>query len=111
MIRWILVLWPSFVIAGIAEMLFFTLVNPRELYLFGHVVDYSPLATYSIGFFAFWAVCAASSLLTLYLYSVPGDRHRKDGAKPSLPIAPRRRQKSVPYAVGARPVPPPHAHG
>ena len=59
MIKWILVLWPSFVVAGIAEMLFFTLVNPRELYLFGNTVEYSPLATYSIGFFAFWVVCAA----------------------------------------------------
>src|SRR5690606_7932658 len=76
MVRWILVLWPSFVVAGIAETLFFTLVNPRELYLFGDVVEYSPLATYSVGFFAFWVVCAASSLLTLYLLKTPGNRRR-----------------------------------
>lgn len=78
MLRWILVLWPSFVVAGIAEMLFFTLVNPRELYLFGEVVEFAPIATYSIGFFGFWALCAASSLLTLYLAEKP-EHHDSDG--------------------------------
>jgi hypothetical protein len=28
MIKWVLVLWPSFLVAGIAEMAFFTLINP-----------------------------------------------------------------------------------
>ncbi|MDX5363816.1 MAG: hypothetical protein LPJ91_06660 [Pseudazoarcus pumilus] len=83
MIRWILVLWPSFVVAGVAETLFFTLVNPRELYLLGNVVEYSPLATYSIGFFAFWAVCAASSLLSLYLVEKPAGAD----APPVRPVA------------------------
>ena len=61
------VLWPAFLVGGIAEGLFFTVINPQELYLFGHPVTYSPLATYSIGFFAFWALCAASSALTFLL--------------------------------------------
>ncbi|AUN95353.1 hypothetical protein [Pseudazoarcus pumilus] len=73
--KWILVLWPSFLVAGVAESLFFTLVNPREFYLFGETVAFSPIATYSIGFFAFWAVCAASSLLTLYLVGRPPRAH------------------------------------
>lgn len=73
--KWILVLWPSFLVAGVAESLFFTLVNPRELYLFGETVAFSPIATYSIGFFAFWAVCAASSLLTVYLLGRPPSPH------------------------------------
>jgi hypothetical protein len=58
------ILWPSFVMAGIAEAVFFTLVDPRELYLFGAPVHYPPLATYTIGFFAFWALTAASSAFT-----------------------------------------------
>lgn len=82
MIRWILVLWPSFLAAGVAVTLFFTLVNPRELYLFGEVVSFSPIATYSIGFFAFWALCASSSLLTLYLCCTP-DHGRKRTELPS----------------------------
>jgi hypothetical protein len=61
------ILWPSFLVAGIAEGIFFTLINPNELYLLGKPVHFSPIATYSIGFFCFWAICAASSLSTCYL--------------------------------------------
>jgi hypothetical protein len=60
------VIWPSFLIAGIAEILFFTIVNPQELYLFGQPVNFSALATYSIGYFGFWAICAASSYATCF---------------------------------------------
>lgn len=66
MSKWIQVLWPSFLVAGIAEIVFFTLVDPQELYLLGEPVNYSETATYSIGFFGFWLVCAASSLSTLF---------------------------------------------
>jgi hypothetical protein len=62
-----LILWPSFLVAGIAEIVFFTVVDPKDLYLFGKPVHYPPLATYSIGFFAFWLVCAASSWATRFL--------------------------------------------
>lgn len=61
------VLWPSFVVAGIAEALFFTVIDPQELYFFGAPVQFSRLATYSIGFFCFWAITAVSSLFTLYI--------------------------------------------
>jgi hypothetical protein len=60
------VLWPSFLVAGLVEILFFTVIAPQELYLFGQPVHFSPIATYSIGFFGFWLVCAASSLTTLF---------------------------------------------
>ena len=66
--KWMVVLWPSFLIAGIAEGAFFSLINPQELYLLGQPVDYSPLATYTIGFFAFWALCSLSSLVSVYLW-------------------------------------------
>jgi hypothetical protein len=65
MLIWIL--WPSFLIAGIAEGIFFTLIDPQELYLFGEPVYFSRMTTYSIGFFCFWAVCAASSMLTCFI--------------------------------------------
>jgi hypothetical protein len=67
MLKWILVLWPSFLVAGIAEVVFFTVISPQELYWFGEPVHFSALATYSIGFFGFWLVCAASSLTTMFL--------------------------------------------
>lgn len=58
------VLWPAFVAAGIAELAFFTLIDPRRLYLFGEPVEMSAIATYSIGFLLFWGLCAGSSLMT-----------------------------------------------
>ncbi|MCK6393771.1 hypothetical protein [Zoogloea sp.] len=66
MLKLIQVLWPSFLVAGIAEAVFFTVIAPQELYLFGQPVYFSPIATYSIGFFGFWIVCAGSSLMTLF---------------------------------------------
>lgn len=104
MIRWILVLWPSFLVAGVAVTLFFTLVNPRELYLFGEVVEFSALATYSIGFFAFWLLCAASSLLTLYLVDKPDNGHAH---KPEAPASPQPSAGSSPRLHTSHR----HAHG
>jgi hypothetical protein len=66
MLKLIQVLWPSFLVAAGAEAIFFTVIDPQTLYLFGEPVVYSTTATYSIGFFGFWLVGAASSLLTLF---------------------------------------------
>lgn len=64
--RLIQILWPSFIVAGIAEVVFFTLIDPQELFLLGEPVHFSAIATYSIGFFGFWAVCIASSAATCF---------------------------------------------
>ncbi len=61
------VLWPAFVAAGIAETVFFTLMDPRQLYLLGQPVEISAIATYSIGFLLFWLVCIGSSLMTYFM--------------------------------------------
>jgi len=65
--RLIWVLWPSFIVAGIAEVLFFTVIDPQELYLFGEPVGFSRMTIYTLGYFAFWAICAASSLFTCFI--------------------------------------------
>ncbi|MBT9517716.1 hypothetical protein [Methyloversatilis discipulorum] len=62
-----LVSWPSFLVAAVAETVFFSLINPRELYLLGEPVHFSPLATYTIGFFGFWCVAGASSLISSWM--------------------------------------------
>jgi hypothetical protein len=77
MLKVLLVLWPSFVVAGIAEGVFFTVIDPQELYLFGEPVHLSKLATYSIGFLGFWLACAASSLMTWFLQLGPADINRR----------------------------------
>jgi len=63
----ILILWPSFIVGGVGEILFFTVFDPKELYLFGEPASLSRLAVYSIGFFLCWAFAAASSAFTCFL--------------------------------------------
>ena len=62
-----LVLWPSFIVGGLGEVLFFTVFDPQELYLFGEASSLSRLAVYSIGFFMCWAFAAASSALSVFM--------------------------------------------
>jgi hypothetical protein len=70
------ILWPSFIVGGIAEAVFFTLIDPRELYLLGEPVYWSPIAVYSVGFFMFWLIAAASSAFTCFLQRDAGEINR-----------------------------------
>ncbi len=75
------ILWPSFIVGGVAEAVFFTLIDPQELYLLGEPVHWSPTAVYSVGFFLFWLVAAASSAFTCFLQRGANDinQHRRNG--------------------------------
>jgi hypothetical protein len=61
------ILWPSFLVAAAAEMVFFALFDPGDLVFFGQPFELSRTAIYSIGFFVFWAFAAVSSALSVYL--------------------------------------------
>lgn len=62
------ILWPSFLVAGLAEVVFFTLFDPMELHLVAEAVGFrNRIAWYTIGFVLFWAFAAASSALTCFL--------------------------------------------
>lgn len=66
--QWGTILWPSFVVAGLACMLFFAFVDPlqlRDISFPGHAL--SRELGYTLGFFMFWAVTAAASCITGYL--------------------------------------------
>lgn len=65
--RWAVMLWASFLSGGVAEVLFFTVIDPGQLYFFGYEVELGPLATYSLGFLFFWLLALASSALSLFL--------------------------------------------
>lgn len=65
--QWVVLAWASFVVAGVAEILFFTVIDPAQLYFLGHEVELGPLATYSIGFLFFWLFAAASSAFSAFL--------------------------------------------
>ena len=55
------VLWPSFLVACVAELLFFSLFDPSDLHLFGQPVEADRMLVYTLGFFALWALGAVSS--------------------------------------------------
>lgn len=65
--RAISILWPSFIVAGVAEAVFFTVFDPMELTIFGHPAGLSRIAVYSLGFFLFWAFAASASAFTCFL--------------------------------------------
>ena len=64
--RAIWIMWPSFLTAGLMTMLFFSLVDPAELVVFGVALADYRVATYSSGFCLFWAFSASDSWLTLF---------------------------------------------
>jgi hypothetical protein len=70
------VLWPAFLAAGLAEGIFFTLFDPSEMSLFGTPVEISRQAAYTLGFFVFWGLMAASSALTVFLQRSPFEVNR-----------------------------------
>lgn len=64
--RLVWILWPSFLAAGMGTTAFFALVDPIDLVVFGTPVSLSRTAAYSVGFFGFWLLGAASSALTCF---------------------------------------------
>lgn len=62
----ILILWPSFLVAGIVNSLFFTLFDPLEMVINGEAIFDNRVVAYSIGFFACWLFAGLSSALTLF---------------------------------------------
>ena len=66
------VLWPSFLVAIAATGIFFANIDPATLR--AQTLpnwEISRQAGYTVGFLMFWAVCGASSALTLFLTSTP----------------------------------------
>lgn len=70
------VLWPAFLVACAAELLFFSFFDPRDLQLFGQPVDVDRMLVYTLGFFAFWTIGAVSSALTVFLSRSPFEVNR-----------------------------------
>ncbi len=60
------ILWPSFIAAGVATVVFFTLFDPMDLQILGQQVEVGRTAAYSVGFFGFWMLGALSSGMTCF---------------------------------------------
>jgi len=65
------VIWPAFLVAAVAELVFFSVFDPFDLHFFGAPLEMSRQSIYTMGFFGFWALGIASSALTIFLESGP----------------------------------------
>lgn len=91
--RCITVFWPSFIIAGVADMLFFTLFDPLQFLYEEEPVFASRLAAYTVGFFLFWLMGIGSSALTCYFQRGADDINR-------CPLLPSERPQDCPKREG-----------
>lgn len=60
------VMWPSFLTASAATIIFFTVFDPTELGIIGGFPELTRMGGYTIGFFAFWLLTSISCALTCY---------------------------------------------
>lgn len=82
-VRFMWIVWPAFLMAGVIEMLVFSLADPQDLYWFGHHLELSRQAVYTLSFFVFWMVTSMSGALTLLLSLPAGEvNHRKPPVEP-----------------------------
>lgn len=72
MSKWINLLGISFFTAAVGETVFFAVIDPQLLYLFGKPVSWSPMMVYSVGFFMFWSLTALTAALVAWLQK-PGE--------------------------------------
>ena len=86
----ICVLWPSFIVAGVMDIVFFTLFDPLELLYEGAPLFESRMGAYSLGFMAFWLFAAGSAGLTLFFQRDAADINRL------CPLEPQERPSGCP---------------
>ena len=75
------VLWPAFISAVVATMVFFSQVDPQVLHL--ATCPEWPISRelgYTLGFFMFWGVTTLSSLLTFILLRIPAGQAAEGAA-------------------------------
>ncbi len=60
------VFWPSFLTAGVATIIVFTVFDPLEVFNCIGGPEISRLGAYSVGFFAFWLLTSGSCALALF---------------------------------------------
>jgi len=68
-LRVIAVLWPSFLTASLATVLFFAAFDPQELLVATRWAEMERLGVYSGGFFLFWLLTASACGLACLFYN------------------------------------------
>jgi hypothetical protein len=79
------IVWPAFLVAGVAEIVFFSVFDPFELHFFGDALEISREGLYTIGFFGFWGLGIASSALTMFLEGSSPGGHAAGGEGAEAP--------------------------
>lgn len=82
MLKWVFILWPSFVTSILGEIAFFAFIDPQELYLMGEPVRWSPIAVYSMGFLMFWALTALTAALCFFFQKPAEEINHPRRARP-----------------------------
>lgn len=73
------ILWPSFLMAGVLEMLLFAVIDPGDLQWFGGApIGWPRQAVYTATFFIFWGAMSVSGALTVLLMRSSGEVNRQD---------------------------------
>ena len=70
--KWMWIAWPSFLMAGVLELLVFAVVDPQDMNWFGQPFEISRQAVYTLSFFVFWLVISIAGSLTVIL-SLPAN--------------------------------------
>lgn len=83
--KWMWIVWPSFLVAGMLEFLVFGIVDPQDLVEAGINVSISRQGVYTLGFFVFWIAAMVSSSLTLLLAIEPSGRPEQGGLTGNAP--------------------------
>jgi len=73
----IAVMWPSFLVAGLAAILFFIAFDPEQLLQNTRFADVSRIGAYTVGFFLFWLLTCTSCVLTCYFQRPCVSRDRR----------------------------------
>lgn len=73
-----LILWPSFLMAGVASAIVFALIDPLDVAIFGYFRPERDVL-YAAGFFFFWLIAGLSSILTLYMLPTEKDAQHDIG--------------------------------
>jgi hypothetical protein len=73
-----LVLWTSFLMAGVASAVVFALIDPLDVAIFGYFRPERNVL-YATGFFFFWLIAALSSVLTLVMLPTEKDTQNDIG--------------------------------
>ena len=71
--RMMWIAWPAFLVAGVLEMLVFGMIDPHDMQWFGQPIEMSRQGIYTLSFFVFWTITAASSALTTLLSMSPSE--------------------------------------